>query len=123
MSAFDDIADEDLQDQSLPLTASFAPNAVAEESDIQAKCNELLRVARDINLRAHLPPQSATVMQELWLDVRGREQLLSSGREDAECLADMAQQVRTVCTASWKHNDPARSSWTLRVIWEISAAV
>jgi hypothetical protein len=97
MSAFDDIADEDLH--TLPVTASFAPDAVAQERDIQAKCNELLRLARDVNLRAHLPPQFVIMMQELWLDLRCREQLLSSGRADAECLADMAQQVRVVCTA------------------------
>jgi hypothetical protein len=121
MSAFDDIVDDNVHD--LPLTASFIPDTATPGRDIQAKCDELLRLARDVNLRANPPPQIAIMMQELWFDLRGREQLLSSGRADAECLADMAQQVRALCTASWKCNDQARSSWTLRVIWEISAAV
>jgi hypothetical protein len=90
MSAFDDIADDDLR----------APHAMASSPrvepglDIQDKCDELLRLAHDIPLDAQPAPHFVTLLQHIWSDDKGREQLLSSGTAAAEHLVDVAQRVR-----------------------------
>jgi hypothetical protein len=94
MSAFDDIAEDDLRD--LHAAAPFARDGVfGQGADIDDKCNELLRITRYIPLEFQPTPRFVELLQEIWSDAQERERLLSPDRVVAERLADVAQRVRS----------------------------
>jgi hypothetical protein len=97
MSAFDDIVDDDLRCPDPSVTAPFAQDAASaskQTHDNRKKCDELLRLAREIPLDVQPVPHFVALLEEIWADAQSRDQVLSWGRAAAERLMDVAQRVR-----------------------------
>jgi hypothetical protein len=109
MSAFDDIADEDLR--ASHATATF-PRQLAHDHnrDIQDKCDELLRLAHDLYLEVKPSPHYVALLQDIWASAQGRQRLLSLSLVDAERLVDLAQRVRSRPSRVKTHSSRSRRS-------------